>query len=306
MTYIKSAFFFAILGGILCANSPAPATETVWFSTSNINPGAPPAGGVNTITFNNLGPQTLYVWSTDGTPVTPADAYPPQDGSPSPFPVFVPPTSALFSYDLGVTGNSAGAISLTAGSITNPNILNSVGNPFTADTNWDGTVSAGEIVTRWNGASNFTAAGNPANVSASAITGLNASSLPVAIDSAGVPSGILTNIHTGLSTSPNDSFAGDQPGYNAAAHAFLLGQLTFTTISFNTDGSTVLSLNNSMFGIGTGSSTYNQSTQQWTSVTADLSPNFNFGHATIDVVPEPATWLLMALGGAALCFRLKR
>jgi hypothetical protein len=130
------------------------------------------------------------------------------------------------------------------------------------------------------------------------------------MDNAGAVVGMLTNIHTGLTTSPNDSFAGVQPGSNPTAHALLLGTVTFLANSFNTDGSTVLNINNSMFGIGTGSSHYdptaNNGAGGWTAVNVDLSPNFTFGHATIDVVPEPATWLLTSLGAVGLCFRRKR
>jgi hypothetical protein len=292
---------FTLLGSILVSCPTLVMgiqSEIVWFSTSNTDPGTAPAGGVNTITFNTLGSQTLFVWVTDGTPVTPSVVYP------AGFPAGIPPTSAFFSYNMDVTGSSAGAISLTAGSISNPNIFNAGGTSFNADVDWSGAVgdapfSPGtEFVRRWIAASNFTLAANPGNVTASSITGLDASSLPVAIDSAGVANAIMTNIHTGLATPANDSFAGAQPGYNAARHAFLLGQVSFNTNSFNTDGSTVLSVDSGFFGIGTGNSVFNGST--WVGVTTDLSSHFTMGHANIDIVPEPATWLLLACGSVGL------
>src|SRR5262249_23669282 len=56
----------------MVAVASASALDPIWFSQSNVNPGAAPPGGVSTITYNSLGSQTLYIWATDGTQVSPA------------------------------------------------------------------------------------------------------------------------------------------------------------------------------------------------------------------------------------------
>ena len=109
--------------------------------------------------------------------------------------MIVPPTSSYFSYDIG-SADAAGMLSLTGGSILNAAIGGA------ADTNWDGTISAGEVAQRWNAASSFTAAANPSNATSTYVTGLNASSIPVATDTAGAVSGINNTFQTGLSVSP--------------------------------------------------------------------------------------------------------
>src|SRR5262249_32500505 len=210
---------------------------------STVNPGAAPRGGVPTITYNSLGSKTLYIWARDGTQVSPATA-----STATGWPASLPPTTAYFSYDLGVTGALASAISLTAGSISNFAILDASGNTFTRDTDWDGgLVSPGHptpaaTVMRWNSASNFTSV-DVSHVSPSAITGLDATAIPVPTTSTGTPTGVDTHIHVGLSISPDDLYSGAQPGYNSTAHAFLLGQVTFTINSFNLPGTTVLHIN---------------------------------------------------------------
>jgi hypothetical protein len=206
-----------------------------------------------------------------------------------------------------VTGALASAISLTAGAIDNFPILNASGNTFTRDTDWDGgqpSPTPSATVMRWNSASHFTLA-DVSHVSPSAITGLNAVTLPVPTTSdPGLPTGVDTNIHTGLSISPDDLYLGAQPGYNAVAHAFLLGEVTFTINSFNSLGDTVLhvnpsSVNSSGGSIGTSNSTGGPA-PNFVATHTDLSPNYALGSVTIDVVPEPATWSLLAIGVVAL------
>ena len=292
-TRILLATFVAI------AASSASAIDSIFFSQSNTSPVAE-----STVTYTSLGSQTLYIWATDGTQVTPATASLAIGWPPS-----LPPTTAYFSYDLGVAGALTSAISLTAGSIENPAILDASGNTFQRDTDWDGGLATpghptpAATVTRWNSASNFTSA-DTSHVSASAVTGLNAVCLPVPTSGIGTPTGVDANIHTGLSISPDDLYSGAQPGYNAAGHAFLLGEVTFTINSFNSPGDTVLhilpsTLNTSAASaIGTSNST--GSSPNFATTYTDLSSHFAMGAATIDVVPEPATWSLFAVGAVAL------
>ena len=101
--------FLAIL--MATAALSASANDTLFISTSNIDPGPAPAGDSSTITINSLGSHTVYIWATDGTEVTPPVTSPP---IPASWPAQLPPTTAFFAYDLGVTGPLASAISLTA------------------------------------------------------------------------------------------------------------------------------------------------------------------------------------------------
>jgi len=267
----------------------ASANDTLFISTSNIDPGPTPLGASSTITINSLGSHTLYIWATDGTQVTPPVTSPPI--SPS-WPAQFPPSTAYFSYDLGVTGPQASAISLTSALIENPVILDPSGNTFKRDTDWDGGVSQPTqpaTVTRWNAASSFTSA-DTSHVSASAITGLNAVTLPMPTTSTGTPTGVDTHIHTGLSISPNDLYAGAQPGYNAAAHAFLVGEVSFTVNSFNSLGDTVLRILPSSLnppGTAIGYSYAAGGPGGYTPVYVDLASNFN---ATLNVVYLKGDW----------------
>jgi hypothetical protein len=282
------SFMIRVLFAIWMATAlSASANDVLFLSTSDIDPGPAPVGTSSTITLTSLGSHTLYIWVTDGTQVTPPVTSPPI----TPFwPAFLPPSVAYFSYDLGVTGPLASAISLTDASIANPVILDSSGNPLQRDTDWDGGSSPAATVTRWSAASHFTVDGS--HVSPSAITGLNATTLPMPTTSTGTPTGVDTHIHTGLSTSPNDLYSGAQPGYSAAAHAFLLGEVSFTVNSFNSPGDTVLhilpsSLNASGAAIGYSYSTGGPA-PNFTSAYVDLASNYNL--ATDVVVYAKGDW----------------
>src|SRR5262249_34347322 len=244
-------------------------------------------GTSSTITITSLGSHTLYIWVTDGTQVSPPVTSPPI--SPS-WPAQFPPSSAYLSYDLGVTGPLASAISLTAASMANPVILDQNGQPLQRDTDWNGATPPA-TVTRWGAASHFTS--DPSHVSPSSITGLDAITLPMPTTSTGTPTGVDTHIHTGLSISPNDLYSGAQPGYNAAAHAFLLGDVTFTVNSFNSPGDTVLHILPSSLNTTTASAIgYSNSTGGpapfFTAAYVDLSSNFNL--ATDVVVYAKGDW----------------
>src|SRR5262245_26231940 len=82
-------------------SASAHALDTMWFSQSNVDPGVAPPGGVSTFTYNSFGPQTLYVWVTDGTEVSPSVV--PPAGWVALFPN-LQFSSAGFSYNLAVTG----------------------------------------------------------------------------------------------------------------------------------------------------------------------------------------------------------
>jgi len=282
------------------AASSALSQDAIFFSQSNTS-GSP--SDSQTFTYNSLGSHTLYIWATDGTQVSPATA-----STATGWPRSLPPTTAYFSYDLGVTGALASAISLTAGAIDNFPILNGSGVTFTRDTDWDGgqpSPTPPATVMRWNSASNFTLA-DVSHVSPGAITGLNAVVLPVPTTSTGTPTGVDTNIHTGLSVTPDTLYSGPQPGYSAATHAFLLGEVTFTINSVNSPGDTVLHVNPSTtnppasIGSAIGTSNATGSSPNFVATYNNLSPNFNLGAATINVVPEPASWSLLAVGAVAL------
>jgi len=262
----------------------ASANDVLFLSESNTDPGPAPVGGNSTITITSLGSYTFYIWVTDGTPVTPPTFSPPG------WPASIPPSTAYFSYDLGVTGAQASAISLTSASIENPVILDQNGQPLQRDTDWN-PATPPATVTRWGGASHFTSDGS--QVSPSSIKGLDAVTIPMPTTSTGTPTGVDTHIHTGLSTSPNDLYSGAQPGYNAAAHAFLLGEVSFTANSFNSPGDTVLHILPSSLNTATASAIgYSYSTGGpapfWTAAYVDLSSNYDL--ATDVVVYLKGDW----------------
>ena len=172
--------------------SSAAAAETVWLSTfgPGQDPGAPPVGTNGNVNINLPGvtlgsSQTLYVWSTDGTPITPNLA----PSGLTNFPSTVPPSTAYFAYDMNVTTDT-GSISFTAASIANPTIGSN-----NVDQSWTGSSAP---ATRWLAASSFTTA-NPSNLTASVVTGMDASSSPVKAAAGGVNA----NYQPGLSTTPN-------------------------------------------------------------------------------------------------------
>jgi hypothetical protein len=271
-----------ILLAILMATTAlsALADDFLFMSPSNVDPGPVPVGGSSTITISSLGTHTLYIWATDGTQVTPPVTSPP---IPATWPASIPPTTAFFSYDLSVTGPVASAISLTAAKIENPVILDQNGNPLQGNTDWNGATPPA-TVTRWGGASSFIVGIN-SQATASAITQLNATALPLATPSTGTPTGVDTHIHTGLSISPNDLYSGAQPGYNAAAHAFLVGEVSFTVNSFNSPGDTVLRILPSSLGLGYTYPAGNPGT--YTSVYENLTFNYN---AVLNVVYAKGDW----------------
>jgi hypothetical protein len=298
---ITTRILFAACVAMMAASS-ASALDTIFFSQSNGNPVIE-----STVTYNSLGSKTLYIWATDGTQVTPATA-----STATGWPPSLPPTTAYFSYDLGVSGVLPSAISLTAGAIDNFPIYDAPSHTFQRDTDWDGGTASptpSATVMRWNSASSFIVGVNP-QATASAITQLNAVTLPMpTTNDPATPTGVDTNIHTGLSIMPDALYAGAQPGYNAAAHAFLLGEVSFTINSFNSPGDTLLrvltsTLNTSASSaIGTSNSIGNG--PPYTAVYTDLSGNYNqsagtFATVAINVVPEPATWSLLAVGVVAL------
>src|SRR5262249_1030695 len=106
------SFTTRVLFAILMATAAlsASANDTLFFSTSNTDPGPAPVGDSSTVTIPSLGTHTLYIWATDGTQVTPPVTSPP---IPATWPASIPPTTAFFSYDLSVTGPVASAISFT-------------------------------------------------------------------------------------------------------------------------------------------------------------------------------------------------
>jgi hypothetical protein len=231
----------------------------------------------------------LYIWATGinvADNVTPATA-----STATGWPASLPPTTAYFSYDLGSAGTSASAISLTGASINNPNILNASSATFTRDTDWDGgqaSPTPAVTVTRWNSASSFTTL-DTSHVTAGAITGLNAVTLPVPTSQTGTPTGVDTSVHTGLASSAFDGEPqANQPGYDATHNTFLVGTVTFNTAAANTAGSTTLKINpstlNSSIGsaIGTSNATGGPSPNFVSSVN-NLANAYALGTATINI-----------------------
>src|SRR5262245_28302525 len=252
------------------ATSTWAAHDIVRFSTSNTDPGVAPAGGTNMISLPGSGSQTLYLWVTDGILTGPGNPQvTPSTTAPgnwvTDFPG-IPNSSAGFSYNLGVTSGLSN-MTLTVALLNHPVIMTG-GGPVTGDTDWDGV--GGQNVTRWNAASSFLSA---PNVTASSVTGLNGSSIPVhALPSP--PGGPVANIQTGLSTNPAPGATSF--GYNASRNAFLLGSVTFTV---NSGGMSTLAVQPGNYGILTGNET--GTTGSYSLVNTDLSSQYALGVTTL-------------------------
>lgn len=93
-------------------------------------------------------------------------------------------------------------------------------------------------------------------------------------------------LNDGLHLNPGSATNGTlDTGYDSVAHAFLHGQLTFNITSA---GTTQINLQPSSLKIIAGDT--------------DLTFQFTYGFATINVVPEPATIILLAIGTIGLLF----
>lgn len=262
--------------------SSAAALDTIYFTASPTN------GTLGSQTFSfapSLSNQVLYIWSTNGTSVSPATA-----STATAWPTDKPPTTAYFSYDLGLSATTN--VALSSAAIDNFNILDNTGNPFSRDTDWNGA-NAAATVTRWNSQSSFTVGLN-SQATASAITQLNAVSLPVPTTQTGTPSAVDTTIHTGLTgtgLTPNSGFVGAQPGYDAAHNAYLIGEVHFNTTATSGTGTTLQvksSTLNTSASSAIGTSNATGATPNFTATYTDLSTNFSqaagvFATATINV-----------------------
>src|SRR5262245_22237721 len=108
----------ATLWAVTLTTSTWAAQDIIWFSTSNADPGVAPAGGNNILNFSATGPQTLFLWVTDGI-AGGNPAVSPNNTAPVGFPNNIQPSSAGFSYNLGVTTNQS-MLTLTGASVNNP------------------------------------------------------------------------------------------------------------------------------------------------------------------------------------------
>jgi hypothetical protein len=105
------------------------------------------------------------------------------------------------------------------------------------------------------------------------------------VSQAGAGSPGFNPLNDGLHLNPGSATNGTlDPGYDKTAHAFLHGVLTYSA----TPGTTTINLGQSALGIVVGSS----------NGVIDLTSQFTYGSATINVVPEPSSIVLMAVAGA--------
>jgi hypothetical protein len=102
----------------------------------------------------------------------------------------------------------------------------------------------------------------------------------------------LNPLNDGFHLNPGSVLNGTRdPGYDGTGHAFLHGQLDYTL----TSGSMTVNLLASPLGIVVGNGI----------TSTDLSSQFTYGFATINVVPEPSSFILMAVAGA-IAFAARR
>jgi hypothetical protein len=275
--------------------SSASALDTLYFTTSQTD-GTPPASQI--FSFNpNSNNQVLYLWASNGTSVTPD-----QSSTATGWPVSLPTSTAYFSYDLGLSATTN--VNLASASINNPNILtgSGAGTTFTADTDWDGGLTTPghptgpATVTRWNSASTFTVGLN-AQATTSAITQLNAVTLPTPLSGNGTssaPTGVNTAVKNGVvgtGSVPNTGYTGPgpQPGYDSAGR-ILIGTVTFNTLAAGT-GTTLqvkTSTLNTSASSAIGKSNSTGAAAPYTATYTDLSTSYTqasgvFATATINV-----------------------
>jgi len=107
---------------------------------------------------------------------------------------------------------------------------------------------------------------------------------------AGAGSPGINPLNDGVHLNPGSTTNGTlDPGYNIASHAFLYGEIDFSLLA---PGTSTIALQASPLGIIAG----NQ----------DLSSQFTYGSATINVVPEPASIALLGTGGLLMLARWRR
>jgi hypothetical protein len=112
------------------------------------------------------------------------------------------------------------------------------------------------------------------------------------VSQAGAGSPGFNPLNDGLHLNPGSAVNGTlDPGYDKTAHAFLHGTLTYSASL----GSTTINLGASNLGIVVGNA----------SSATDLGSQFTYGFATINVVAEPSSIVLMAFAGA-IAFAAKR
>lgn len=177
------------------------------------------------------------------------------------------PSVAAFAVQIAKTGSSA--------NITGAQALNF---NFHSTLAASGTDLGPTLQNRWDTVSVNPADGNLDAVVISTVTQAGA----------GTPG--FNPLNNGLHLNPGSATNGTlDTGYDSVAHAFLHGQVTFGVTSA---GTTQISLQPSSLKIIAGDT--------------DLTSQFTYGFATINVVPEPATILLLAIGTIGLLFARRR
>jgi hypothetical protein len=249
--------FIAALGATLfviassVAVSPRIAVAgKIFFSTSNSLNGTVTVGNP-TVTFNSPnGNGTLHIWVTDETPVTPP-----------PLPNL---SSSAFAFRLSRSGGTAG--------FTNVQVSNFTLHSTIAATGAD---LGPTPQNRWTSVSV-----NPLTPESDAIA-------IAAVSQAGAGTPGFNPLNDGFHLNPGSAINGTlDPGYDAAGHAFLHGQIDY---NFNGAGTTIFNLEASPLGITVGHD--------------DISSQFTYGFATVTVVPEPMSFVLLILGGMAVAGR---